>query len=229
MTLDQLGTALGRIGAAVGGLIAVGGLAIFLLNNEVIKDYLKEAVDVPALNIQLTTLATRVDETKESVEDLSKNVQELTKTFSDIQSIGELSKEPVLKFLEGGHITDGPIGGTVSFTIRSIKLRECGTARVRVWFKNGSQNVHAFENISILDKDGNSVRIPADPGSILERSFTARIPNRSGVTPGVAVGWIETDYPTCPYVPVAVSNAMAFNILDEDGRPVERERPNERN
>jgi hypothetical protein len=223
MSWDGALTFLGKLGAAAGGLTLVGGFFLFMLNNEAIKEYLKDAVDNPEMIIQITALGSRVDETKEEIKSLSNSVENLTKALGDIQTIGELSKEPVIKFLQGGKITDGKLGGIVSFTMKSVKLRECGSAQVRVWFKNGSENVHAFEDVSILDRQGMSIRAPANPGEILERSFTARIPNNEGVSPGVAIGWMEVAYPDCPLVPVEISPAMAFQILDDDGRPVSRE------
>ena len=225
MDWDKLLSFFGRVGGAIGGITAICAFIIFMLKNDVVQDYLKEAVDIPQLNIQMTVLASRVDETKEEIKQLSNNVTELTETISSMRTIGELSSEPILKFLEGSYITDGQIGQTVTFSIRFVKLRECGQAELSAWFMNGVKAIHAFEGISIIDESGRAIRARGAPGEVLERTWTARIPLKGGVTPGLGQGWIEVSYPDCPLVSVATSPLMAFQILDDDGRPVER-KPN---
>lgn len=228
MTFDKFFTVVTRIGGIITAFIALGGFLVFMLNNEVIRDYLKEAVDVPELNIQLETLAKRVEESKLETRELNESVKELTETFANIKGLKELSSEPVIKILEGSRVSDARIGGVVTFNIRFVKLRECGPGQLSVWFRNGADTDHAFEDVSILDRNGMSIRAPAAPGEISERSWTARIPNDGSVTPGEAFAWTTTGYPECPNVPLAVSPRMYFQILDDDGRPVQRE-PHDRN
>lgn len=226
--LDKALTFFGRLGGAIAGVIAAFGFIVFMLKNDNIQDYLKDAVDIPELTIQMSSLSSRVDETKNEIKQLSENVTELTDTIGKMRTIGELSNEPIIKFLEGSYITDGQIGRTVTFSIRFVKLRECGRAELTAWFKNGIKAIHAFEDISIIDETGKAIRGPSSPGEVLERTWTARIPLKGGVTPGLGQGWIEISYPDCPLVPVATSDLLPFQILDEDGRPVERQENIER-
>lgn len=222
MNWDGVLNKLTKVATVITASIAVLGFVTFMLKNELVQDYLKDAVDMPELNTQMNVLSQKIVETKEEVKNLNKNVQELTSTLGSIQSIGELSSEPILKFLEGSYITDGRMGSVVTFNIRFVKLRECGNAELSAWFQNGVKAIHAFEDISIIDQTGRATRAPASPGEVIERTWTARIPNDDGVTPGLGQGWIEVSYPDCPLVPVATSQKIPFQILDDDGRPVER-------
>lgn len=226
--LDKALTFFGRLGGAIASIAAILGVIVFMSKNEVVQDFFKDAVDQPELVIQMSSLSSRVDETKKEIQSLNENVINLTDTISQMRYIGELSSEPIIKFLEGSYITDGQIGRTVTFSIRFVKLRECGRAELTAWFKNGIKAIHAFEDISIIDETGKAIRAPSSPGEVLERTWTARIPLKGGVTPGLGQGWIEISYPDCPLVPVATSDLLPFQILDEDGRPVERQENIER-
>jgi hypothetical protein len=225
MTLDKLATYAARVGGIVTAFIACGGFLVFMLNNEVIKNYLKEAVSVTEVSDQVGELGEEISGIKNEVRVLSSNVNELTHTLEEVARVGELSTLPVIKFLEGSYLTDGRIGGSVRFNMRFVKIRECGTADLAVWFKNGVKTIHAFEAVSIINEQGRSLRtIPSAPGEVLERAWTARIPLNDGVTAGRGEAWLEISYPDCPLVVAETSPIMPFEILDDDGRPVEREK-----
>jgi hypothetical protein len=227
--LDSVLAFFGRIGGAIAGLIALGGFIIFMLNNDIIQEYLKDAVNIPELTIQISDLTNQMTKVTTEIRDVNSNVQDLAGTLKSMKTIGELSSDPIIKFLEGSYITDGRIGDTVTFYIRFVKVRECGRADLNAWFKNGVKAIHSFEDVSIVDDTGKAIRVPASPSDVLERTWTAKIPVRAGVTPGKGEGWVEVSYPNCPLVPVATSPVLSFEILDDDGRPVERQIERNRN
>lgn len=201
--------------AAAGGILVTG--LLFILDNNKVQSKIASMAGTPEIMINLSGLNQRVTE-------LSRNVEGMTERLNEVSSFSELTNEPVIKFSsEGNFITDAQIGGLVTFTIRMVKLRECGRAEINAWFKNGAKVAHAFQDLSIVDYNGkSSIRLPVDPGEVVERSFTARIPNSEGVTPGTAVGWVEVAYPDCPRVPVEITDGIIFEILDDDGRPFKR-------
>ena len=218
MSFDSLFEFTRKVTTGAAAFTILLGSFLFLTDNTKVKGWVADMAGSPEIIINLSTLNQRVEE-------LTRTVDAMDKRLSDADSIGGLSSDPVIKFSgEGNFITDARPGQLVTFTIRSVKLRECGRAEVNAWFKNGIKVAHAFEDLSIVDDNGRSIRAPANLGEVLERSFTARVPNSEGVTPGIATGWLEISYPDCPRVPVEISEGITFQILDEDGRPVNRER-----
>jgi hypothetical protein len=225
VTWEKFSAGAARVGGIITAIIAVGGFSTFMLNNRVIRNYLKEAVDVPVMMGQIGELDRGQNEIKEEVQTLNESLQELTSTLETVQGVGELSTAPVIKFLQGSSLTDGRIGATVRFYVRFIKMRECGTGELSVWFRNGSKSIHGFEAVSIINEQGKTIRTsPGNPGEVLEGNWTARIPTNQGVTAGRGEAWLEISYPECPLVPTETSPSMFFEILDDDGRPIEREK-----
>lgn len=124
------------------------------------------------------------------------NPTELVKRVSELEEGRRGNSERVLRFTPRGHsISDGSPGFTVSMQWYFVKLRDCGSPRVDVWFRNGGGRIHRFDRASILDDGGRGVNAPTAPSITQSIEYTARIPDRDGFEPGRGMGRVIVEYP----------------------------------
>lgn len=146
-----------------------------------------------------------------SIAALNISMDQLTQTL-------KTTSDPAISFAtHGNRISNGAIGGTVDLTWRFTKLRDCGRPRLAVFFRNGGNRVHRFQNVSIMGDTDRGVAVQPS-NSIQSISYTAEIPDNEGVqvttNHDFAYGWVVIDYPDlCPTVPVVVSPEVPFQIL----------------
>jgi hypothetical protein len=167
--------------------------------------------------IQTAQLQTQEDLTKVigSISTILDTQNENILRIENLEKLKAETGEPVLEFAKMGHsITDAGIGGTVVITWELYKLRgDCGAPAVGVWFRNGGNRLHRFQNISTLNADGRGVNLPPDRNRSQTLTYTARIPDDEGVHSGSAVGWSTVTYPECPSVVPVSSPETLFYIL----------------
>jgi hypothetical protein len=162
-----------------------------------------------------------VERTMQEIDRLESVVTQFETQFADsvsrIEGVVAGSTAPSWRFsLPDTSISDGAIGGTVRVTAGGFKLRECGIPRVDLYFVNGSGIFHRFETVSLLSEDNRGVAFPVDPDRLQQVSYTARIPDDDGVTPGRARGFIAVTYPdNCPNVQEVVAGPLQFRITGE--------------
>ena len=113
-------------------------------------------------------------------------------------------------------ISDGHIGGTVKIEAAGYKLRDCGVPLVDLYFINGRNTYHRFENASILTETNRGIALPPSPNRMQKLSYTAEIPADDNVTAGRGHGYISVTYPTqCPFVEPAVVGPLNFTTLPQ--------------
>lgn len=152
-------------------------------------------------------LSAEVDELQSVVDSLASTVDDVRRD-QDAMSAPAWQWDPVETI-----ISDGDIGGEVLVRAAGRKLRDCGSPLVDIYFVNGEQRFHRFQNVSILDTDGRGPALPASPEEVITINFTAEIPRREGIFSGRASGFITFSYPDlCPNARAETVGPLAFWI-----------------
>jgi len=194
----------------VAALGIVGSVLLFSTNNLWFREQVRTWADIPEIKAEISAL--------------TNSVSELTTLVKSVAKDQKAEADPAIRFFtEGSYITNGQPGGTVRFTVRFIKLRDCGRPEIVAWFRNGDGITHSFEDISIVDSHGRGFAHPSDIDEVLLRHFTARVPSNEDVHSGRAEGWIEVGpYSGCLNSPIVSSPKVAFDILPPRGTPIPR-------
>ena len=159
----------------------------------------------------------RLSDTDEAVERIASVIQSLERNVTTLSEVAAQSTVPAWRFdpVETS-ISDGEIGELVKITSAGFKLRECGVPVIDVYFVNGGGVFHRFQDPSILSEDGRGVSLPTDPSRLQLITYTAKIPNQDGVSPGRGLGYISITYPDkCPNVAPSVAGPLQFRILPQ--------------
>ena len=164
---------------------------------------------------RLEEIGEQLDGLPVHVDRLERQIETLTIRLDRFEQGHVGTREAPLRFAASGHeITDGAIGGTVKLTWKVLKLHDCGAPRIDAFFQNGVDTVHRFRDISILSADGLGINLRVEPSLVQSISYTARIPAGDSVTPGPGFGWVDLEYPDCPFAPHVTSPHVTFQILE---------------
>lgn len=196
----------------------------------------KRATQVSAILVAVGLLSTMSPKVRDKIADwmgftaVRQDINEIRDKIASIESSSALDASPTLEFVYEGNsmnntingwpctsrrVCPARIGGIVVFTISYRQLRNCGRPMIAAGFRNGDDILHAFEELSIVDEAGYGFASPPNPGTVLTRRFTGRIPIDQGVSPGTARGWVEFGpYSSCPAVGVIYSERMNFEIVE---------------
>lgn len=149
-----------------------------------------------------------------TLEGVTAQLRVLVDRIDELQRDPRNINEPALEFEDWGYeVSDARAGDRVSITWRFRKLHQCGAPIVNVFFRNGGDVTHRFENVSIVNDDGEGVDYPVDPDTIQTLTYSAVIPDDQDVEPGRAYAWVTLRYAQCPWAPPSISPEVPFNIL----------------
>lgn len=159
----------------------------------------------------------RLSTTDNAVSRIESAIQALERSVLSIQQVSAESSSPAWRFdTVETSISDGAVGDLVQIRSAGFKLRECGVPVIDVYFVNGGGVFHRFTDPSILSDIGRGVSLPTDPSRLQIITYTARIPNQDGVSPGRGLGYISITYPdSCPNVAPSVAGPLQFRILPQ--------------
>lgn len=146
--------------------------------------------------------------------EITKQIKAVVTQLDQIRSDPQYVRDTVLKFEQlGNQITDARVGERVRITWRFIKLHECGAPMVNVFFRNGDDITHRFDDPSVTNGNNEGVDFPANPDLVQTVTYSAVIPRFEDVRPGLARGWVTLRYPRCPWAPPSISPEVSFKIL----------------
>lgn len=145
---------------------------------------------------------------------VTRQVEGLVSQLNAIRSGPEYTREPALIFEQlGNTITNGSPGSRVRFTWRFTKVHNCGVPTVNVFFRNGDDIVHRFDDLSIVNVNGEGVDYSADPDLVQTLTYSGIIPGDEDVQLGRARGWVTLRYEQCPWAPPSISPEVPFQIV----------------
>lgn len=177
---------------------------------------------LPRITEWMATVATQaVDQYVSQTEDNATTLADVTRQVSvlvdrvdRLQADPSAIRSPVLEFEDFGNtVTNGEAGERVSITWRFRKLHQCGAPLVNVFFRNGGDVTHRFENVSIVNDNGEGVDSPVNPAIVQTLTYSAVIPDDQEVEPGRAYAWVTLRYAACPLAPPSISPEVPFRIL----------------
>ncbi len=219
-TIEEDGVAMRWLRTAATTVISVGG-ALAILWGAVVFVFGPRINDWAVDMIRETTVELRreVEETSRNVADLGDIVGDLTSVVATMREDQAAQEAPAWRWSRPDtSIGDGIVGGVIEIQAAGYKLRECGAPVVDLYFVNGNDLFHRFEDVSITGPDGRGVVLPVAPDRVQHVNFTARIPADEGVMMGRAQGYITVSYPDmCPNARAETIGPMQFRIRDGTG------------
>ena len=209
-------------------IVLIAGLGWVITDNTRVRKWVAEISGVPMVLDEISHLRTdindRLSSTNAQIDELTTLVNEGNAQRRVIISRVELLEKsirtdhdssPSIEFLpSGNYISDGHIGQLVRISWNFKKLRNCGKSMPDDILIDSNGVLAHFVNVSIVDSEGKGLASPVMT-EVQNLTYTARIPEGVGLSPGRAEGFVTIlyDKDNCPAVPPMTSPRVSFNIL----------------
>ena len=201
-------TAATTLSSITAALIIIWGGLVWLVEPR-LHEWAEELVDAATVDMKKTS-----EENTIAIQQMQELMGVMQDAVTGLTELVEIRRTPSWRF-DGlsTNISDGPIGGYVDITAGGFKLADCGVPVVDLYFINGDEIYHRFEDVTLLTEEGRGVAFSVDPSRIQTIKYRARIPADDGVTPGRGRGFISVTYPdACPHNEPVVAGPLYFRI-----------------